>query len=51
LLKHWLKVFTDFLEMCERVATSQGQDAPEKLRVRVVYVSAEVHEVIELHFV
>jgi len=32
--------------MCERIATVQEQDGPEKLRVLVAYVSAEVYEII-----
>ena len=46
LLKHWLKVFTDSLEMCERIATAQEQDAPDRLRVPFAYVSAELFEII-----
>jgi len=46
-LKHWWKVFTDFLEMCEHVATAQDQGAPNRLQVLVEYVSAEVYEIID----
>ena len=44
---YWLKLFTDFLEMCERIAMAQEQDAPDRLRVLAVYVSAEVYEIID----
>ena len=46
-LKHWLKVFTDFLESCERLATAQEVAAPDKLRALTAYVSADVYDIIE----
>ena len=42
-----MKVLTDFLELCERVATAQDQDAADWLRTLVAYISADVYEITE----
>lgn len=47
-LKHWLKVFGDFLDRCDAAAEGQdGAAAPNKLQILFAYVSPDVYEYIE----
>ena len=45
--KHWLKVFTGFLERCEVTAAAQEALAPNRLQILFTYVSADVYEHVE----
>ena len=47
-LKHWLKVFEDFLERCHAAAQAQdGAADPNRLQILFAYVSPDVYEYIE----
>ena len=48
-LKHWLKVFTDFLQRCDRTNEEEGQETrvTNHLQLLFAYVSADVYEYIE----
>ena len=47
-IKHWLKVFSDFVAGCVRQAAGQdGQLQVDKLRILFAYVSADVYELVE----
>ena len=45
--KHWLGVFTSFLEMCEATSAAQEALAPNRLQILFTYVSADVHEHVQ----
>ena len=45
--KHWLRVFTGFLERCEATAAAQEALAPNRLQFLFTYVSADVYEHVE----
>ena len=45
--KHWLRLFTAFIDDCVATATAREVAAPNKLNVLFAYVSAEVFEYIE----
>ena len=46
-LKHWLNVFTNYLERCDRLAEAQEDTIFSRLRVLFASVSDEVYEFIE----
>ena len=46
-LRHWLKIFTEFLERCEAAAGAEEARAPNRLQLLYAYVSADVFEYIE----
>ena len=45
--KHWLKVFTDFLQRCDGTNEEQETRATKHLQLLFAYVSADVYEWIE----
>ena len=45
--KHWLRVFTGFLERCEATVAAQEAVAPNRLQILFIYESADVYEHVE----
>jgi len=45
--KHWFRVFTDFAQKCDQIASAQDADVPDKLRMLFAYIRANMYEIIE----